>query len=267
MRTVRVAAAGDIHCSEATREHIASSFPRHDDEADLFLLAGDLTTHGRPEQAQILADACRNLDTPVVAVLGNHDHHSGRGAEVAAVLGEGGIRVLDRSHAVLDVEGVSVGIVGTKGFVGGFPGSALPDFGESLLREVYAETSREVEAIDAGFRAVAGCDLRVLLLHYAPTMETLVGEPESIWTFLGSHRLAGPIAEHRPDVVLHGHAHSGSFEGRIGAVPVFNVAVQVIGRDFWVFDLDPHAVERLDRADVHLDERAGVAEEAAAERA
>jgi Icc-related predicted phosphoesterase len=162
---------------------------------------------------------------------------------------------------------MSVGVVGTKGFVGGFPGSALPDFGESLLREVYAETSREVEAIDAGFRAVAGCDLRVLLLHYAPTMETLAGEPETIWTFLGSHRLAGPVAEHRPDLVLHGHAHAGSFEGKIGAVPVYNVAVHVMSRDFWVFELEPHAVAHLDRAEVQLDEGAGVAEEAAAETA
>ena len=263
MPNVRVAAAGDIHCSEATCEHIASAFARHDDEADLFLLAGDLTTHGLPEQGQVLVDACGGLETPVVAVLGNHDHHCGRADELSETLRAGGVHVLDREHLVLDVEGVSVGVVGAKGFVGGFPGSALPDFGEPLLREVYAETSREVEAIDAGFRAVAGCDLRILLLHYAPTMETLAGEPETIWTFLGSHRLAGPIAEHRPDLVLHGHAHSGSFEGSIGAVPVFNVAVHVMGRDFWVFELEPHAVEALDRADVQVDERAGVAAEPA----
>jgi uncharacterized protein len=265
VKTVRVAAAGDIHCSEATCEHIERSFARHDGEADLFLLAGDLTTHGLAEQAHILAEACRSLDTPVVAVLGNHDHHGGEAAEIEGVLREAGVHVLDRSHIVFDIDGVSVGVVGTKGFVGGFPGSALPDFGEPLLREVYAETSREVDAIDRGFRAIAGCDVRVLLLHYAPTMETLVGEPEAIWTFLGSHRLAGPIAEHRPDLVLHGHAHAGSFHGKVGAVPVFNVAVHVMGRDFWVFDLEPHAVERLDRADVQLDEDAGVAEEAAAE--
>ena len=51
--------------------------------------------------------------------------------------------------------------------------------------------------------------------------------------------MAAPIAAHRPDLVLHGHAHGGSFEGCIGPVPVYNVAVHVIGRDFWIFDVAP----------------------------
>jgi Icc-related predicted phosphoesterase len=258
VRNIRVAAAGDIHCSIETCEQIAESFARHDGEADLFLLAGDLTTHGGPEQAQVLVDAVRPLETPVVAVLGNHDHHLGKGAEVAGVLRDGGITVLDRSHATFDVDGVRVAIVGTKGFVGGFPGSALPDFGEPLLRRVYAETSDEVDAIDAGLRAVTDADVRVLLLHYSPSMETLAGEPEGIWTFLGSHRLAGPIVEHRPDLVLHGHAHSGTFEGHVGGIPVFNVAVHVMNREFWMFELEPHAREEVDRAEVRLDEETGL---------
>jgi uncharacterized protein len=77
-----------------------------------------------------------------------------------------------------------------------------------------------------------------VLLHYAPIAETLAGEPPGIRAFLGSERLAAPIAAHRPDIVLHGHAHGGSFEGCIGTVPVYNVAVHVIGRDFWIFDLE-----------------------------
>ena len=54
-------------------------------------------------------------------------------------------------------------------------------------------------------------------------------------------RLATPIAEYQPDLVLHGHAHAGSFEGAIGNTPVFNVAVHVTGRDFYVIDLDVEA--------------------------
>lgn len=259
--SIRVAAAGDIHCSLETCEHIGEAFARHDHEADLFLLAGDLTTHGEPEEAQVLVDVVRAIETPIAAVLGNHDHHAGKGAEVAAILRGGGITLLERSHASFDVDGHRVAIVGTKGFVGGFPGSALPDFGEPLLRRVYAETSDEVDAIDTGLRAVADADLRILLLHYSPSMETLVGEPEGIWTFLGSHRLGGPIVEHRPDLVLHGHAHSGTFAGHVGGIPVFNVAVQVMNRDFWMFELEPHAREEVDRAEVRLDEQTGLAAE------
>jgi hypothetical protein len=46
-----------------------------------------------------------------------------------------------------------------------------------------------------------------------------------------------PILEHAPDLVLHGHAHAGRFEGRIGEVPVYNVSVPVLGEDWWVFEL------------------------------
>jgi len=245
---ITIAAAGDVHASEATRERIEQSFAALEDRVDLVLLAGDLTTLGEPEQARVLADACRGLQVPVCAVLGNHDLHCARGDEVAAVLREAGVHMLDRSSTTLELDGGEVGIVGTKGFVGGFTGSSLPDFGEPLLRRVYAETSAEVDAIRQGLQEIAHCAIRIVLLHYAPTSDTLLGEPEGIWTYLGCDRLATPIAEYRPDVVLHGHAHSGSFEGAIGTTPVYNVAVHVTGRDFSVFELEGHAVEVDTRA-------------------
>jgi Icc-related predicted phosphoesterase len=240
---VRIATAGDVHASEANRARIEESFSRVEAEADLVLLAGDLTTHGLPEQAQVLADACRGLSIPVCAILGNHDLHEGFGDEVSAVLRNAGVNMLDRASAVYEVAGTEVGIAGAKGFVGGFPGSALPDFGEPLLRRVYAETTAEVDAIARGLQEIAHCGIRVVLLHYAPTSDTLHGEPEGIWTYLGCDRLAVPIAEYRPDLVLHGHAHAGSFEGAIGPVPVYNVAVHVTGRDFYVFNLGQRDVE------------------------
>ena len=235
--TIRVAAAGDIHCAEPLRERVTRAFAALEGTADVVLLAGDLTTHGEPEEAAVLADACRPLDLPVYAVLGNHDFHVNRCDEVIAVLEEAGVHVLQRGFAVHEVRGIELGIVGGKGFVGGFPGAELPDFGEPLLREVYAETTREVEALEAGLEQVSGCHRRVVLLHYAPIPETLVGEPETIWAFLGSSRLAAPIGAHRPDLVLHGHAHRGSFAGALGPVPVRNVAVHVLGKDFELFDL------------------------------
>src|SRR5437763_8537799 len=248
-RTIKIAAAGDIHACEPHRDRIERAFAEVDDEADLILLAGDLTTHGDPEEAAVLADACRGLVTPLYAVLGNHDHHLGRGGEVADALRDGGIAVLERDSTVTEVEGVDVGIVGTKGFVGGFAGSSLPDFGEPLLRRLYAETSAEVEALERGLQAVAHCPLRIVLLHYAPIDQTLEGEPVGIWNLLGSARLALPVAEYRPDLVVHGHAHAGRFEGAIGDTPVYNVAVQVIGRDFYVFELEATA----GRSEVEVD--------------
>jgi Icc-related predicted phosphoesterase len=235
--TIRIAAAGDVHCRESHAGEVAAAFAELRGKADLVLLAGDLTMHGEPAEGRVLAAACRGADLPVFAVLGNHDWHAGRQDEISSILRDAGVTVLERDHAICEAGGVETGIVGTKGFVGGFPGSHLPDFGEPPLRQVYAETSAEVEALERGLRAVAVCPVRVVLLHYAPTPSTLEGEPPGIWTFLGTDRLAAPIAEHSPDIVVHGHAHSGRFEGHVGQVPVFNVSVQVMQQDFWIFEL------------------------------
>jgi Icc-related predicted phosphoesterase len=235
---IRIAAAGDVHYGgERDRERARAAFAGLAGRADLVLLAGDLTTHGEPEQAAIVAEAVSALDAPVLTVLGNHDWHADRRDEVAAVLQEAGIVVLDRSHQILDICGTQVGVAGTKGFVGGFTGSHIPDFGEPLLRRVYAQGIEEVAALDEGLRAIAMCPFRIVLLHYAPTAQTLEGERRDIWAFLGTDRLAVPIAEHAPDLVLHGHAHAGTFSGRIGEVPVYNVSVPVMGEDWWVFEM------------------------------
>jgi Icc-related predicted phosphoesterase len=235
---IRIAAAGDVHCAPERRAGVAEAFAALVGKADLVCLAGDLTTSGEPEQAAVLAEACRPLSVPVVAVLGNHDWHADRRDELVRVLEDGGLIVLDRGWTIVHVAGVDIGVVGTKGFIGGFPDSALPDFGEPILRQVYAETTAEVMALERGLQAVSHCPLRIVLLHYSPTPTTLEGEPKGIFAFLGSDRLARPVAEYLPSLVIHGHGHAGTFEGFIGKVPVYNVSLPVMGRDFWTFELD-----------------------------
>ena len=237
-RKLRVAAAGDIHCREANRDRVIDAFSRLDGEADLALLAGDLTSHGTVAEAEIVCTAAEGTAVPLFAVLGNHDWHAGEAEKIRERFGEAGIGVLDRSATVLQIDGLEVGLVGGKGFVGGFAPRHLPDFGEPSLRAVYAETTAEVEALEAGLHEVATCPIRIVLLHYSPVEATLEGEPREILAFLGSDRLAAPILEHGPDLVLHGHAHDGAPEGRIGEVPVFNVSLPVTGRDFWTIELD-----------------------------
>jgi Icc-related predicted phosphoesterase len=231
-----IAAAGDIHCSPESSDAVRTAFDAIEGEVDAVLLAGDLTTHGEPEQAAVLAEACRGMETPVVAVLGNHDLHANRAEEVVEVLRDAGVAVLERSHTVVG-DSCRLGVAGTKGFVGGFRGMGLPDFGEPSLRGIYAEAGEEVEGLRSGLGEIALCPFRVALLHYAPIPETLQGEPAEIWPFLGSDRLAAPLLEHRPDLVLHGHAHAGRLQGELDGVPVYNVSVPVMGQDFWVFEL------------------------------
>jgi Icc-related predicted phosphoesterase len=237
-RTLRIAATADIHCCEANRETVVDAFAALDGEADLALVAGDLTASGTVAEAAVLCEAVAATSVPVVAVLGNHDWHGGVAAEILELLREGGVEMLEREAVTREIEGHEVGIVGAKGFVGGFAPWQLPDFGEPSVRAVYAETSAEVAALDAGLLQVAPCAIRVVVLHYSPVAATLEGEAREIFAFLGSDRLAAPIREHRPDLVVHGHAHEGSPEGEIGSTPIHNVAQPVIGRDFKTFELE-----------------------------
>ena len=234
--TIRVAAAGDVHAAERDHDRFARTFAEIEPDVDIILLAGDLTEHGQPNEARVLAEACRPLTTPVLAVLGNHDWHSDRAPEIRSLLTEAGVTVLDRTSTIVHVRGTAVGVAGIKGFVGGF-GSPWANFGEPLFRQGYAETTADVEALDAALHAIGACSVRIVLLHYSPTVDTLAGEPEQLWLVLGAERLAMPIADHRPDLVLHGHAHAGTLEGTIAGVPVFNVSVPVMKRDFWTFEL------------------------------
>jgi uncharacterized protein len=237
-RRLRIAAVGDVHCRESNREAVVSAFAGLGDDVDLVLVAGDLTSHGRLDEAEILCEAAAQTEAPVYAVLGNHDWHADEAEAILLRLGEGGVKMLDRRAAVCQAGGVEVGIVGVKGFVGGFAPRHLPDFGEPSLRAVYAEATAEVEALEAGLREIATCPVRIVLLHYAPIEATLEGEPREIFVFMGSDRLAAPILEHGPDLVLHGHAHAGSPDGTIGDTPVHNVSRPVLGADFRIVELD-----------------------------
>jgi len=235
-KAVTIAAAGDLHIHTAVAESVEQAIAGLQG-VDLILLAGDLTADGFAQQAELLAEACRAAPAPVAAVLGNHDWHMGEEEGIAAVLRGVGVRILERESAVYPLRGLDVGVVGLKGFVGGFLDSRIPDFGESLLRRVYAQTSLDVDALDRELRVVEDCDLRVVLLHYSPTATTLDGEREAIWAFLGTDRLAEPILRHEPDLVLHGHAHGGTFRGCIGSIEVCNVAMPLTGWRFSVLEL------------------------------
>jgi Icc-related predicted phosphoesterase len=235
---IRIAAAGDLHVHEASAERWRDALAGLAG-ADLILLAGDLTADGLAAQAELLAGACRDAPAPVAAVLGNHDWHAGEEEGIASALRDAGVRVLERESVVYPLCGADVGVVGLKGFVGGFLDSRIPDFGEPLLRRVYAQTSLDVDALERELQVVDGCDLRIVLLHYAPTATTLTGEREAIWAFLGTDRLAEPILRHEPDLVLHGHAHSGTANGCIGSVPIRNVAMPLLDWAFPLFELEP----------------------------
>jgi Icc-related predicted phosphoesterase len=239
---VRLAAVGDIHCTRESRGALAELFAAAAREADILLLAGDLTDYGLAEEARVLAGELAGAHIPIVAVLGNHDFESGHEHEVAAILGKAGVKVLDGDA----VELMGVGFAGAKGFAGGFGAHALGSWGEPAIKAFVQAALDEALKLETALARIRTPD-RVVLLHYAPTEATVIGEPEPIYPFLGSSRLEEPIDRYVPSMVIHGHAHHGSPEGTTrGGIPVYNVALPLLRamgseHPFRVLELPAHA--------------------------
>jgi Icc-related predicted phosphoesterase len=235
---IRIAAVGDVHFGTGSGGSLRPSLEHLPDRADLLLIAGDLTRCGGPDEVRVLAEELRGLPLPRVAVLGNHDYQADKEERVRRILEDSGVRVLEGQSITLELDGVRVGIAGTKGFGGGFRGACGSDFGEPEMKAFVGHTKELADRLE---RALDGleADLRIALMHYSPVEETLQGERLEIYPFLGSYLLAEAVDSVGADLVLHGHAHHGREKGATPAgIPVRNVAQPVIRQAYSVYTLD-----------------------------
>ncbi|NJL25485.1 MAG: metallophosphoesterase [Calothrix sp. SM1_5_4] len=245
---IRIAAAGDTHFDRNSRGRLARHWHELEGKADILLLAGDLTQVGHEEEAIPLAQDLAECPVPVVAVLGNHDFHLDQQDLITARLREAGICVLDCGSTVLPVKGVRMGIYGTKGFGGGFMGACCADFGEPETKMFVRRTKVMAENLHRGLSEM-DVDYKVVLMHYSPTPETLLGENKEIYPFLGSYLLGEAVDSAGANVIFHGHAHKGVEVGAtLGGVPVRNVAQPVIKHAFNLYCLHDFCVSRVIRA-------------------
>jgi Icc-related predicted phosphoesterase len=236
---IRLAAVGDVHLGVDTRGTLRPSYAGIAEQADLLLLAGDLTRLGTVAEGEVVADEFADLDVPVVAVLGNHDHQSDAEDKIAALLVDRGITVLEGSGTVIDVGGTRVGVAGAKGFGGGFAGKCGHAFGEREMKAFIHHSEDVAEQLRTALLGLTA-DVRIALTHYSPSADTLRGEPPEIFPFLGSYLLAEAIDESAVDLAVHGHAHYGSEAGTTaGGVRVRNVAQPVIQAAYRVYTLEP----------------------------
>ena len=238
---ITVAAVGDVHMDQEMRGRYRPRLGGLAGDADVLLLAGDLTKHGTVEEAQVVADEFRDLPVPVVAVLGNHDYTRCPRGDRRLAAGRG-ITVVEGGHG-RGLPGGRLGVAGVKGFALGFPGQCASEFGEPEMK-CFARSSREAAERLGAALASLDADTVVALTHYAPVRDTLAGEPVEIFPFLGSYLLAEAIDAAGAALAVHGHAHRGTEVGMTaGGVPVRNVALPVLGRPYGVYRLDERTTQ------------------------
>ncbi len=218
---MKIVAMGDLHSRVTEPEVTKKLIARIPANADVLLVAGDITDTGLPQEAEIAAKALKSLKMPVIAVLGNHDHEKDQAELIAHILGASGICLLDATVHEIG----NVGFVGTKGFCGGFGSAMIQPFGERALKTFLQTSIDEAVRLENALARMQDCEHKVALLHYSPIRETLVGEQPELFAFLGSGRLANALDRQVVDVIFHGHAHHGSpFGITLGKIPVYNVS-------------------------------------------
>lgn len=235
---IRIAAAGDVHFDRKSHNRLSQHFAGLEDKADVFLLAGDLTQTGHPEEMKVLAEDLKKCPIPVVAVLGNHDYHVDQVEVVTQILQEAGVTVLEGTSTILNIGGYSVGIAGAKGFGGGFVGACGSDFGEPEMKVFMRHSKNHARILENAIKEM-DVDYKIALMHYSPTAQTLAGEKKEIYPFLGSYYLAEAVDYGKADICFHGHAHGGVERGETpGGCPVRNVAQPVIRHAFNIYNLE-----------------------------
>jgi Icc-related predicted phosphoesterase len=235
---IRLAAVGDLHVTLHSAGAIASRFQGINEHADVLLLPGDLTDRGLPDEARLLVrELVAVVNLPIVAVLGNHDQSAGKAGEVVRVLADGGVTVLDGDSFTIDVNGETLGIVGTKGFQGGFGKNAVEPGFEPAVDVWVNEARREATKIEREL-ATLRADYRVVMLHYSPVRGTVEGEDPEVIPFMGTSRLCEPIDRLGADLVVHGHSHHGTHMGATpGSIPVYNVAASLLATPYAILEL------------------------------
>jgi uncharacterized protein len=237
----KIAAMADLHITPEVTRAFYPLFRTAGDRADVIALCGDLTAKGQVAEVNALIDCLSFLTVPVMTVLGNHDHESGSQEELMDLLESAGVRVLERRPFVFD----GTGFAGTKGFCGGFLKSRIAPFGERILKMFINETFREANEVNRDLRDMDVKE-KIVLYHYSPVKGTCAGEDPEIIPFLGSSILEEPAETFKVDLVLHGHAHHGSPEGKTrSGIPVMNVALPLRGRKYVLIDTTALSRERI----------------------
>lgn len=226
----RIAAVGDLHVRVTDRGKWKEYFAAICREADVLVLAGDLTDTGDEDEAALLVDELKGCNIPIVGVLGNHDYEKGRQKIIKETLAQSNMQILDGESTIIN----GIGFAGVKGFGGGFDAAMLSKFGEEMMKHFVQEAVDEALKLERALARLGqhgGEVCKIAIMHYAPISATVEGEPLEIYPFLGSSRLLEPIQRHKVEAIFHGHAHKGKLGAQTpDGIPVWNVSLPLLSQ-------------------------------------
>jgi Icc-related predicted phosphoesterase len=212
-----IAATADIHSPRYFDLFVKAMEELHV-KPDLFLLAGDVIHRGKVEEYEKVYNVFfGKVSCPIVACFGNDEF----GPETRMLIENRvpDIKFLDDESLTLEVNSLSVGIVGSLGSLD------RPTFWQrNNIPNIYEIYSKRVETVEKLLSSL-NTDFNILLIHYAPTYTILEGENPRVYPELGSKDYERIIKEKKLSLVITGHSHKGRKEVWVDTVPIFNVAL------------------------------------------
>ncbi len=219
----RVYAVSDIH-SPRFLPLFKQALLRAPSEPPCFIiLAGDIVDKGNVEMVKPVIESIRARwsDIRVVAVFGNEEYHDVRSYLVEKY---GSITWIDDRVEFYNCNNLKVAVVGTQGAL-----DRLTRWQSKHMPWLLDEYRRRPQVILELIRhARANSDVVILVSHYVIASGNLEGEDPRIWPEMYSRSMERVVAEAKPDIAIHGHAHLGRSYTVVNGVPVYNVALPAV---------------------------------------
>jgi Icc-related predicted phosphoesterase len=217
---MKIAAVADIHAPlyiKIFEESLKRLLPLKD-KVSFLLLAGDIVDGGKFEQLENVKVLLDKVDVPILGCFGNNEYEDKEDLVKEKL---SNVKFLNDELFETNVEGVKVNVVGSRGVLD------EPTFWQKKnvpgIDEIYRKRILKLHKIADECKG----DIKILMLHYPPTLKILKGENPRFLKQMGSNRLEDLVPKF--DAVVTGHAHRGQPFAEVSGVPVYNVSLPLRG--------------------------------------
>jgi Icc-related predicted phosphoesterase len=217
---MKIAAVADIHAPlyiKIFEESLKRLLPLKD-KVSFLLLAGDIVDGGKFDQLENVKVLLDKVDVPILGCFGNNEYEDKEDLVKEKL---SNVKFLNDELFETNVEGVKVNVVGSRGVLD------EPTFWQKKnvpgIDEIYRKRILKLHKIADECKG----DIKILMLHYPPTLKILKGENPRFLKQMGSNRLEDLVPKF--DAVVTGHAHRGQPFAEVSGVPVYNVSLPLRG--------------------------------------